>query len=252
MYGIPCFPAIRDAVYICERTFSTPAQNLACDEALLDMCEESFDGEILRFWEPREHFVVLGYGSSTAGEVDLDACRLRAVPVLRRYSGGGTVLQGPGCLNYSLLLHLSPSGPLSTITGTTSFIMTRNARALQKLVSNPVKLQGWSDLTTMEKKFSGNAQRRKHRFLLFHGTFLLDLDIQLAGSLLRLPTRQPEYRSHRTHVEFMTNLHLRPEAVKEVLRGEWAAHVPLRTLPETAIRRLTAQRYVDEAWTFRR
>jgi lipoate-protein ligase A len=239
-------------MYVCERTFSTPAQNLACDEALLDMCEETFDGEILRFWETREHFVVLGYGSSAAGEVDLEACRVRAVPVLRRYSGGGTVLQGPGCLNYSLLLHIPASGPLSTITGTTSFIMTRNARALHQVVSDPVDLKGWSDLTIMDKKFSGNAQRRKHRFLLFHGTFLLDFDIPLAASLLRLPTRQPEYRSHRTHIEFMTNLHLPAETVKEVLRSEWAAHLPLHVLPEAAIQHLAAGRYLDAAWTFRR
>ena len=35
-------------------TFPTPEENLACDEALLEMCEQGYDREILRFWEP--HF----------------------------------------------------------------------------------------------------------------------------------------------------------------------------------------------------
>jgi lipoate---protein ligase len=239
------------AMYFVDTTLPDPEQNLACDEVLLDMCEEGFDGEILRFWEPSTHFAVLGYGNRAAAEVDLNACRRRTIPVLRRYSGGGAVLQGPGCLNYSLILHIPPSGPLSTITGTTSFVLERNARAIQQLLSQPISFQGSGDLTIMERKFSGNAQRRKHRFLLFHGTFLLNFDIQLVQSVLRMPTRQPEYRMQRTHAEFMTNLFLRPETVKEALRATWEAVIALQALPETAIRRLAARRYADASWTFR-
>ena len=33
-------------------TLPTPAENLACDEALLEACERGGD-EILRFWEPK-------------------------------------------------------------------------------------------------------------------------------------------------------------------------------------------------------
>src|SRR6266404_876476 len=83
-------------------TLGTPAENLACDEALLNMCEEGLEGEILRFWEPKETFVVVGYANQAAREANLEACRAGNVPVLRRCSGGGTVLQGLGCLNYSL------------------------------------------------------------------------------------------------------------------------------------------------------
>jgi lipoate-protein ligase A len=46
-----------------DHTFETPQQNLACDEALLDLCEEGYGHEILRCWEPRGHFIVLGYAS---------------------------------------------------------------------------------------------------------------------------------------------------------------------------------------------
>ena len=31
-------------------TLPSPAENLACDEALLDWCEENGGEEILRFW----------------------------------------------------------------------------------------------------------------------------------------------------------------------------------------------------------
>ena len=57
---------------------------------------------MLRFWEPNKPFVVVGYANQAAREVDLEACRKLGIPVFRRCTGGGTVLQGPGCLNYSL------------------------------------------------------------------------------------------------------------------------------------------------------
>src|SRR5262245_40949097 len=98
-----------------ELTLPTAAENLACDEALLDLCEDHGADEILRFWEPRNYFVVLGYGNKAAAEVDLEACAAEKIPVLRRCSGGGTVLQGPGCLNYALILRIDDGGPLQNI-----------------------------------------------------------------------------------------------------------------------------------------
>src|SRR5271165_3203750 len=98
-------------------TLSTPEENLACDEALLDFCDAG-GGELLRFWEPIEPFVVLGYANEAAAEANLDACRARGIGVSRRCTGGGTVLQAAGCLNYSLILQIPQSGPLRPVTGT--------------------------------------------------------------------------------------------------------------------------------------
>src|SRR5256885_16505266 len=88
-------------------TFATPAENLACDEALLDWFEQDGGPGVLRFWEPPDYFVVVGYGNAVAAEVNVPACETRNIPILRRCTGGGTVLQGPGCLNYSLVLEVN-------------------------------------------------------------------------------------------------------------------------------------------------
>ena len=99
-------------------TLATPEDNLACDEALLDWAEAHESPGLLRFWESDRRFVVLGYANRVADEVDVEACRAEDVPVLRRCSGGGTVLQGPGCVNYALILPMNrsssphPSPPL--------------------------------------------------------------------------------------------------------------------------------------------
>ena len=199
----------------------SPQENLAGDEALLDLCEEGLEGEILRFWESLEYFVVVGYANSTAKEANLETCKAANIPVLRRLSGGGTVLQGPGCLNYSVILRIPESGPLASIAGTNKFVMEKQRAALELLVAGNVKIEGCTHLAMGDLKFSGNAQRRKRKSLIFHGTLLLKFDISLIEKYLRMPSKQPEYREGRRHTKFLTNLNLDPQAVKQAIQNEW-------------------------------
>jgi lipoate-protein ligase A len=232
-------------------TLAAPEQNLACDEALLDWCEAGYDREILRFWEPAQYFVVLGYTNKLATEVNSSACETRQIPMLRRCSGGGTVLQGPGCLNYSLLLKISDDGPLRGITETNSFIMERHAAALTSLLSTPVARQGHTDLTIAGLKFSGNAQRRRRRFLLFHGTFLLHFDLPLVSEVLAQPSKQPDYRRNRSHDQFLTNLNVPAQEVKDSLQQAWSARDVLEDIPRDLIDQLVTQKYSQDDWNFK-
>jgi lipoate-protein ligase A len=229
-------------------TYTSPAENLACDEWLLDQCEESAEApEILRFWEPVRPFVVLGYSNRRAVEANLDACSRLNIPVLRRCSGGGTVLQGPGCLNYSLILRIPPSGPLAHIVETTCHIMTRHRQALAALIGKPVEIKGDSDLAINGVKFSGNAQRRKRRALLFHGTFLLNMDVSLMEKALNPPSRQPAYRSGRSHTQFVANLKLPVDGIKAALSTTWKAHVQFPVPPPHRLAVLT-EKYLSTPW----
>src|SRR3974390_1391239 len=173
----------------CDLTLTSPEENLAGDEALLDLCEDGKEEELLRFWEPTRYFVVVGYANHAATEVRLSFCEQNAIPVLRRCSGGGTVLQGPGVLNYSLVLRIGDSGPTHTISSTNDFILERNREALAALLKAPVEKRGQTDLAIGSLKFCGNAQRRRKRCLLFHGSFLLNLDLELIERVLPMPSR---------------------------------------------------------------
>jgi lipoate-protein ligase A len=232
-------------------TLTSPEANLACDEALLDWCEAGGSDELLRFWESASVFVVLGYANQLAREVHRETCREHSIPVLRRCSGGGTVLQGPGCLNYSLLLRIAEGGPLATIPATNRFVMDRLRDAFVKLAGPEVHVRGHTDLTLGDRKFSGNAQRRKRQFLLFHGSFLLDFDLGLIGKFLAHPPKQPLYRGNRSHQEFLTNLRLSRELVKEALRDAWPSHVAALDIPQNAIAELIQQKYSRDDWNRR-
>jgi lipoate---protein ligase len=200
--------------------FASPAELLATEEALLEHCEES-GGAYFGFWEAREFFVVLGYGKQSAAEVYEEECARLKIPILRRASGGGTVLQGPGCLNYTLVLPIDAAEELGSITGTNVYIMQRTHGAIATLVDGEVRVQGYTDLTWNGLKFSGNAQRRKRRCLLFHGSFLLNFDLNLVSRTLKPPAQQPEYRNQRPHSEFITNLNVERSEIEKTLTDAW-------------------------------
>lgn len=236
---------------ILDLTLKTPAANLACDEALLDLCEEGLSGEVLRFWESPLPFIVLGYSNKVDSELHLEACKKDSIPILRRPSGGGTVLQGPGCLNYSLILHIPEKGPLAHLQETNCHILAQHRQAFLPLLGNQVQVQGVSDLTLGPLKFSGNAQRRKRRALLFHGTILYDFDLEQIGKYLNSPSRQPEYRAGRVHKDFVVNIKLAPEKIKESLGKIWKAESPLKEIPSVRIENLVQEKYSQESWNLK-
>ncbi|MGA3266355.1 MAG: lipoate--protein ligase family protein [Verrucomicrobiota bacterium] len=244
-------------------TLSSPAANLAADEALLDWTEGGDGGEVLRFWESPEYFVVVGYANKIAAEVNGAACKAQGIPILRRCSGGGTVVQGPGCLNYALVLRISQDGPLRNISTANRFIMERNRAAIASLrpvrgtaggdATTPgvIRVRGHTDLCLGNLKFSGNSQRRRKRSLLFHGTFLLKFDLSLIAELLLPPSRQPAYRQSRPHAGFLTNLGAPAEAVKSALQKFWGAQEALMNPPVSAISALEQYRYTIAGWNYK-
>jgi lipoate-protein ligase A len=240
-------------------TLPRPAENLACDEALLDAAEAGAGDEVLRFWESRDSFVVVGYANKVAAEVNVAACETHGIPILRRCSGGGTVVQGPGCLNYTLVLRITADGPLHSIGSANRFIMERNRAAIESLFRTfnlqpstfNLSIHGHTDLAIGGRKFSGNSQRRRRHFLLFHGTFLLNFDLPLVSELLPMPSKQPDYREHRAHTEFLTNLNFPADEVKAALRRAWKAEKPLKGFPTEKTAALAREKYATREWSFK-
>lgn len=230
-------------------SFAESAANLACDEALLELFEAEKEGDaILRIWESPAHFIVLGHSNRFDAEVNGVVCAERKIPILRRVSGGGAVVQGPGCLNYSLVLEARSLG-LMNVRETFCFVLERHADVIESLVGVKARIQGISDLTVGERKVSGNAQYRKSRYVLVHGTFLLSFDLSLIAQCLKIPPRQPDYRQNRPHLEFVTNLNIESARLRDALRIAWSAEEEWTATPLNRIRTLVDERYSREAWS---
>lgn len=237
-----------------ELTLPSPAENLALDEALLEACERGeIQDEVLRLWEPDHFFVVLGRSSDPSVEVRLATCRTERIPVLRRVSGGGTVVAGRGCLMYAVVLERGRETDLQGIDAVHRFVLTRIAECLAPYVAG-VSMLGTSDLALLgdrlaPQKFSGNALRIKRSHLLYHGTILYDFNLQLLPRLLAAPTRAPKYRDDRGHDEFVTNLPLSRERIAAALAAGWNARDRLSDWPRERTAAIVLEKYtVDPRW----
>lgn len=236
-------------MHLLDLTLPDPALNLAMDEALLLAAEEECGPEVLRLWELPSLAVVVGAGGSVAIDVNRAACEAAGVPILRRASGGGTVLLGPGCLCYSLILRTDRAPGLDQIQPSLRYVMDRTLRAIAGIEA---EMAGTSDLIAAGRKFSGNAQQRKRDYFLHHGTLLYDFDLGRISELLTNPEREPDYRRGRAHSEFLTNTATTRDELVRVLTAEWQAVTRSEPPPLARAMQLVTEKYGCAEWTHRR
>ena len=235
-------------------SFDTPAENLAMDEAILDAVESGHSPATLRFWECPVRFVVVGSAQTLNREVHEEQCAADSVPVLRRCTAGGCVLQGPGSLNYALTLPYGEFPETQDLHQSYCFILHRMSDALASL-GVPARHEGICDLAVAGLKVSGNAQRRKRRAFLHHGTLLYRADYEGMARYLREPQDRPDYRGGRNHRDFVGELPPTPTALRAAVRNAFAAEATAEVPnPEelAAMYRLVAEKYDTSEWTHRR
>jgi lipoate-protein ligase A len=183
------------------RSAPTVAENLAVDEAAVRTVSEK-GLHSLRFWWGGSPAVVVGFSEKVDQAVNVGACRMLGVDVLRRSTGGGSVLQTGGVFNYSFVRPLDRMlDPRRAFRFGTDLII-----AVLKSLGLTGRPEGISDVAIGNRKISGNAQAQRRRALIVHGTLLVDFDCDLAGKVLPYPMREPDYRRGRGHREFLISL----------------------------------------------
>ncbi|KAA5538745.1 lipoate--protein ligase family protein [Roseiconus nitratireducens] len=230
---------------------TAPEMQLALDEAMLLATDA---GEIppgFRTWTFDLPTLVLGRSSKVALEADRDFCDSEGISIQRRCSGGASIVGGPGCLMYSVIISMNEHPQAAKIDGAHRFVMDRLLSAVRRQQPD-TRQQGICDLTWNEQKFSGNALRMARGHVLYHGTILHAADLALIDRCLNFAPRQPDYRRGRDHRSFLTNIPLDPQRLAADLADQFG--VPAGDLAGPVICRaesLVEQRYSRNEWRFR-
>ncbi|MFT5169460.1 MAG: lipoate-protein ligase A [Lysobacterales bacterium] len=202
-------------MFLKDISFETPIKNLLYDDVLLHIADKIKPQEYLRFWESPEPFVVLGRISNKEEDVNFETTAQDGVEVFRRSSGGGTVLQGPGCLNFSFILDKTKRRELNDLKQSYSYILNKVIEGLS-VGGVEAKLMPISDIALMNnKKISGNAQKRGRNFVLHHGTIMYDFNLDNIARYLGMPKDMPNYRDARTHLDFVANINMTCDTIKK-------------------------------------
>jgi lipoate-protein ligase A len=202
----------------------TVAGNIALDRVLVQAVGAGTVPEHLRLYNCTGEAVVLGISQKPADTVHLDATRKDGMPVLKRFSGGGTVLAGRGSLMYSVVLRTGTYLPRHMVRRAYEHVFTPLIAAFAGQ-GIPVEFQPPSDLAIHARKIAGNAQAQKWNTVLVHGCLLVDEDLGRIERYLAHPPEEPAYRAGRPHSDFLCNLSafgLDHSQVSDILYNAWA------------------------------
>ncbi|MBS7620401.1 lipoate--protein ligase family protein, partial [Candidatus Bathyarchaeota archaeon] len=160
--------------------------NMAIDEALARARGEDKSPDTLRLYMWKPSAVTLGYFQSVEDEVDVEACKRLGIDINRRISGGGAVFNSSyGEITYSIVT--SENNPLACqdITSSYRFFCNGIIKALS-ILGIESEFKPINDVIVKGKKISGNAQIRKYRAVLHHGTVLVDFNAEEMFTVLKV------------------------------------------------------------------
>ncbi len=170
-------------------------EQLRLEEALLRTSNENWC--LLNTGSPPA--IVMGISGKPEELLDLKRLAQDEIPVIKRFSGGGTVYIDPDTVFATLICNEEavdiPLQPKALLKWSESFY-------------SPI-LSGFqlreNDYALGDKKIGGNAQYIQKKRWLLHTSFLWDYSIEKMNYLL-LPAKRPAYRQERSHGDFLSPL----------------------------------------------
>jgi len=242
-------------VLLCSHALGNdPALDLTTEEIFL-----SAGASALFIYRWNRPVLVLGYGQET-GDVDLEFCRSRKIPVLRRISGGTGVFHN-GDLSISLSLPPNHSwastiGSLyarfvevlfSTLNPRVAHLSPSEGSDSSSTVRSPICFEDYRSETILigGKKAIGCAQARRKSGTLIHGTLLLHQDPALYARVFGVR----EERVARSIAPIPLEENEIPDLIKD-LTGAFsdALQIPCRSMDPPEIPEELKTRYLSVRW----
>jgi lipoate---protein ligase len=145
--------------------------------------------------------IVLGISEKTEEALSYEQYSKQPLPLIRRFSGGGTVVVDEGTLFITLLFRKKDID----LGNNPKAIMAWTKELYSPLFSPFDFRLEETDYVIGPKKIGGNAQYITNKSWLHHTSFLWDFD---SGKmqLLKLPKKAPPYRAGRGHEQFLLPL----------------------------------------------
>lgn len=145
--------------------------------------------------------IVMGNSADPKSVIDFAKIKKRPVPIIKRFSGGGTVYVDADTLFVSFIFDKEDV----SVAPYPKPILDWTANLYQKALFLDHFALSENDYTLGKRKIGGNAQYIKKNRWLHHTTFLWDYRSENMDYLL-MPPKVPLYREGRCHEDFVTTL----------------------------------------------
>lgn len=215
-------------------TFIPILQQLQWEEALLRIDTRNWC--ILNQGSPPA--IVMGISGQVQQVIQYSKLEQAPIPLIRRFSGGGTVVVDENTLFVTLICQTNAL-PISPFPRP---LMQWTAELYRPLFSShPFQLQE-NDYAIGERKWGGNAQSIIKGRWLHHSSLLWDYNLEYMDYLC-LPPKMPTYRQRRSHADFLCRLRdfwPHPDLFQNLLVEQLSHHFNLLEQEISEIEQITA------------
>ena len=244
------------------------AMNMAIDEAIL-IAQKEQPKPTLRFYDWTKPAFSFGYFQNIAAAVDVEACRAEGIELVKRMTGGGTVVHGWD-VTYTLILprHIGEMG----ISEMYQLIGKNLVKAFEKLgipakcysatanltespenicLTNPAE----NDVMCNDKKLAGVSVRRNRSGVMFQGYISLDMPLKpILKRVSKNPEIQQEVRDKSTAINidgcFITRSTLIQAICETYEIGIAFNSGKLSQTEKAEAETLVSTKYATAAWNF--
>jgi lipoate-protein ligase A len=180
----------------------------------------------LMVWYPDELMVVIGKGSDPKLELIPENIEADNVPVIRRGTGGCSVVLSPEMVVASLASRNDKQRKNNEY-----FAIFNNViiNAFKKLGINGINQAGTSDITLNGLKVAGSSIYRNKDMVFYHAIINISGETDHMERYLKIPPRYPDYRAGRPHKDFVTSFKAQGYTLdlpqfEQALKTEWLLH----------------------------
>ncbi|MFW6006682.1 MAG: lipoate--protein ligase family protein [Bacillota bacterium] len=259
--------------------------NMAVDEAIMKASRKDLVPPTIRFYQWSPPGLTLGYSQTGKQVVNEKKCKQNQVDVVRRLTGGRTILHDDE-LTYSIIVK-EDSGILPGSIIDSYKIISEGIVKGFKILNIPVDLKpfdknksrdkgfsaacfdspSWYEVLINGKKLVGSAQTRRKGIILQHGSLPFSIDAEKLYNLLKINgDRKNKIRNKMvkrflnkaTAVNNVSEKNISPGELKKSLKKGWETVFKVSLKPGSLIqqekiwvKKLIREKYKTREWNYR-
>ena len=178
--------------------------NMAKDHAILYGVSHNELLPTLRIARWTGSTVTIGNLEDVNSTVNIDYCKKNNIPIIRRDTGGGTVLHNTE-FSYSFTIPLDSYLIPGSVDESFRKLMAPLINTLEMYIDG-VEYRPVNDIVIKKRKISGNAQVRKYGVLHQHGTVIIDINDEIFASAIYYDEYKLKSRGFSSLRESLTSL----------------------------------------------
>jgi lipoate-protein ligase A len=229
-YTFPSTQIVQGAQYLQEPDPTGESILLSTEKGHCETSKQSW-----KVWVPKQSYVVLGRSQHPEKECLLENIEQDNIPILKRQSGGGAVLLSSGCMCLSIRFSNQNSLGIPHFLNKGGHLLVD---FLQSEHNINTEIRGSGDVCLEGKKILGCSLRMIRGWCYYSCVVAIEDIVGSVERYLGHPSKEPEYRSGRSHKEFMTHLNSNPHTrlLPKVWCEQWERYLKKQLIHTSSLR----------------